>query len=278
VSEKSSDERAPDLDPSEEKKAEEEQSLTADITYEVIRREGEKELERSPSGLAWSGLAAGLAMAFSFITEGVLRAHLPEAEWRMLVTKLGYPVGFLIVTMGSQQLFTENTLMPIVPLLLRRSRDLLRKTARLWIVVLLTNLAGALVMGVVLARTDVLSVEVRDALTAIARDSISIAFGTVVLRAILAGWLIAVMIWMLPAAESAHVTIIVIMTYVVGAAQLSHVIAGAVGVFYLAAGGFISFADAFTRFIVPALIGNVLGGVTVVAALNHAQVAAGKHG
>lgn len=35
----------------------------------------------------------------------------------VLVAKLGYSVGFLIVILGRQQLFTENTLTPILPTL-----------------------------------------------------------------------------------------------------------------------------------------------------------------
>jgi formate-nitrite transporter family protein len=104
-------------DPETQQKAKEEETLDAAATHEVVRIEAEKELERAASALAWSGLAAGLAMGFSFVAEGVFRAHLPEAEWRPLIAKLGYPIGFLIVILGSQQLFTENTLTPMVPLL-----------------------------------------------------------------------------------------------------------------------------------------------------------------
>src|SRR5919112_2696053 len=114
----------PELEEQEKKKADEEESLNANITYEVIRREGEQELGRSPQALAWSGLAAGLSMGFILVAEGLLRSHLPEASWRPLVAKLGYSVGFLIVILGSQQLYTENTLTPIVPLMARKSGEM----------------------------------------------------------------------------------------------------------------------------------------------------------
>jgi len=97
-------------DPETQQKAKDEETLDAAATHEVVRIEAEKELERTASALAWSGLAAGLAMGFSFVTEGVLRSKLPDADWRPLIAKLGYPVGFLIVILGSQQLYTENTL------------------------------------------------------------------------------------------------------------------------------------------------------------------------
>ncbi|HJQ19052.1 MAG TPA: formate/nitrite transporter family protein [Gemmatimonadaceae bacterium] len=267
-----SPERAPDLDPQEEKKAQEEESLTADVTYEVIRREGKKELERSLSALWWSGLAAGLAMAFTFIAEGILRAHLPDAPWRPLITKLGYPLGFLIVIMGSQQLYTENTLFPVVNLLVERTMTIAKKMLSLWAIVLLGNLVGAFIMGWVLARTALLEPETKGALRAIALESIAPGYWTVLLRAIVAGWLIAGLVWMLPAAESAHVTVILVMTYLVGIGLFSHVIAGSVGAFYLVAAGDTSIGAALAGFTLPALIGNTVGGVTLVAALNHAQV------
>src|SRR5688500_5909743 len=113
---------AAELDEDERKNAQEEQSLDAKTTHEVIRLEGERELGRSTGALAWSGLAAGLAMGFSLVAQGVLHHGLPDAPWRPLVSSLGYSVGFLIVILGSQQLFTENTLRVIVPLMAHRDR------------------------------------------------------------------------------------------------------------------------------------------------------------
>ena len=120
----------PKLEPHERQKADEEEQLNADVTYEVIRREGEGELRRSPSALAYSSLAAGLSMGFSFLAQGLLRSHLPDTEWAPLVSKLGYAVGFLIVILGSQQLFTENTLTAVVPTLAQRSGRLFARMAR----------------------------------------------------------------------------------------------------------------------------------------------------
>jgi formate/nitrite transporter FocA (FNT family) len=268
----------PELDEVEEKQAEEEQSLSAKTTYEIIRRQGERELERATGALAWSGLAAGLAMGLSLVAQGALRHGLPDAEWRPLVTSLGYSVGFLIVILGSQQLFTENTLTAVTPLLARRDRRTLGNVARLWTVVLLANLAGAMVFAWVAARTEVFSPELRHAFTELSREATEPAFGLVVLRGIFAGWLIALMVWMLPAAKTAHVWVIVIVTWLVGAAHLSHVVAGAVEAFYLVAAGERGLGQALGGFVLPALLGNVIGGTTLVAGLNHAQAVAGERG
>ena len=52
-------------------------------------------------------------MGFSFLMEALLAHHLPQAAWTPLVSKLGYCIGFIMVVLGRQQLFTENTLTPI---------------------------------------------------------------------------------------------------------------------------------------------------------------------
>ena len=267
---------AAELEPDEEKKAEEEESLNASITHEVIRREGIKELERPASALAWSGLAAGLSMCFSFATEGVLHAHLPDAPWRILVAKLGYAMGFLIVILGSQQLYTENTLTPIVPLMARKTREMFRKVGMLWSVVFLTNLVGALLFAWAIAYTDAFSLEVRHAFDTIALKSAEGDVPGRIVRGVFAGWLIALLVWMLPAAENSRVLVIVVMTWLVGAGELAHVIVGSVEMFYLAAKGLMSYGTALVDHILPTLVGNTLGGVTMVAAINHAQVTSGK--
>jgi formate/nitrite transporter FocA (FNT family) len=215
-------------------------------------------------------------MGFSLIAEAALHASLPDVSWRSLVTKLGYSVGFLIVILGRQQLFTENTLTPVLPFLERTTPVSLRNVLRLWVTVLLGNLVGAWALAMVVARTDLLSAEVRGAVSAIGRQAIEPGFGLILLRAIFAGWLIALLVWLQPAAESARIWVIVIITWVIGVGHFSHVIAGSTDVFALAAAGELSWSQALGGFVVPALIGNIIGGVGLVACLNHAQVKAGE--
>ena len=93
-----------------------------------MREQGEKELERSFGGLAWSDLAAGLSIGFSFIVQAYLQAGLPEAPWQRLVDSFGYSLGFLIVILGQQQLFTETTLTALIPTLTERTPSALVRT------------------------------------------------------------------------------------------------------------------------------------------------------
>jgi formate/nitrite transporter FocA (FNT family) len=259
----------------EDEEAEERSSPSGKIIYKAILAEGEEELERPTSALFWSGFAAGLSMGFSMIAEGLLRANLPEAHWTILVTKFGYSAGFLIVILGRQQLFTENTLTPILPFLQRRPQASLANVLRLWTTVLLANLLGALVIAFAVTHTDGFSALSATAFREIGAQAIQPGFGGHIIRGIFAGWLIALMVWLLPFAESARVLVIILITYLVGLGEFSHVIAGAVEVFTLAAAGGAGWGEVIGGYLVPTLIGNVIGGVMLVAMLNHAQVTAG---
>ena len=262
-------------DPETQEKAKEEETLDAAATHEVVRREAQKELERSVAGLAWSGLAAGLGMGFSMVAEGVLRAHLPDAPWRPLVAKLGYSVGFLVVILGSQQLYTENTLEPMVPLLHDRTREQLVKVLRLWGIVFLANIVGTVAFSLYAAKTSAFDEELKAAFLSIGLEAIEPSAGTIFLKAIVAGMIIALMVWMLPAAKTAHIWIIILMTWLIGAASLTHVIAGSVEASYLVWHGAASLGAYLGHFLLPTLVGNTIGGVVLVALINHQQVASG---
>jgi len=261
-----------------EREAEERSAPSGKVVYKAILGEAEDELERPSSALFWSGLAAGLSMGFSLIAEGLLRSHLPQRQWTPLVAKLGYSVGFLIVILGRQQLFTENTLTPVLPLLQRKDGKTLGNMLRLWAVVFLANILGALAVALVIAKSNAFDPDVRETFLDIGRETMKYGFGTTLLRAVFAGWLIALIVWLLPFAEAARVWVIIILTYLIGIGHFSHVIAGAVNTFVAAWGGDRGWLDVLGRFIAPTLIGNIIGGVTLVAALNHAQVVSGGGG
>jgi formate/nitrite transporter FocA (FNT family) len=260
----------------EAQKVRERVAIGAHVVYEAVRLEGEDELERPAVALAWSGLAAGLSMGFSLFSEAALMAHLPDASWRPLVARAGYCVGFLIVILGRQQLFTENTLTVILPLLLHKDLATMRKVLRLWSIVLSANVMGTFLFALVMARLHFLEPMMQQSLLEVSLPHIGAPFWTVLLRAIFAGWLIALMVWMLPDAASSRVVVILIITYLIGIASLNHIIAGSANVFFLVCAGKLSLGRYFTGFFFPTVIGNIIGGVSLVAALAHGQVVGGK--
>ena len=246
------------------------------VVLETIRAEGELELHRPVAALALSGLAAGLSMGFSLVAMGAIRAALPDVVWRDLVVKLGYCVGFLIIVIGRQQLFTENILTPVIPLLHNRDLATVKRVLRLWGVVLAANLFGAFVFALVVGRTAVFSVGLREQFGALAHEALIGSFGDQFLRAIFSGWLIALMVWLLPNAETSRVFVVVLLTYLIGIGQLSHIVAGSVEVFYAVVTGAVGLGHVVWYFLVPVLLGNLLGGAMLVGALHHAQIEADK--
>lgn len=260
----------------EQKQVEERRAIGANVVYETIRREGEDELSRPVSALAWSAFAAGLSMGFSFVAEALLRAHLPDQPWRPLIASLGYSVGFLIVILGRQQLFTENTLTVVLPLLSKKDVTTLLKMLRLWGVVLGSNLLGTFLFALCIGRVAFFDSPTRQAFTEIGAAHVGAPFVVVLIRAIFAGWLIALMVWLLPGAESGRLSIIIILTYLVGVGGFNHIIAGSTTMFYLVVTRNISWVTYVLTFFFPTLLGNIVGGFSLVAALGHAQVVGGK--
>ena len=245
---------------------------SAFLIHEIIREEGEEELERSGKALIWSATGAGLSMGFSFLTMAFIKSGLPEAPWSKLVTGFGYTLGFLIVVLGRQQLFTESTLTAVLPLLTRRDAKTFWQTARLWAFVLVFNIVGTFAFSWLISRDGLFDDDVVKALHSLSADALKDDFLPMMIKSILAGWLIALMVWLIPGAGQARLWLIVIVTYVVAIAHFSHIIAGSVEASYSVYIGHITFAEYFPRFLFPTLIGNCVGGVSLVAILNHAPV------
>ncbi len=264
----------PELSKGERKEVARRARISAVIVHETVREEGERELKRAPAALALSALAAGLSMGFSLVAQGLLHAYLPAAPWRPLVDNLGYSVGFFIVVLGRQQLFTENTLTAMLPLFAHPNWHTFWKVARLWAVVLAANLLGAFLFATIIAHTDVFQPQIRQSFTEVAFHSLRGDFGLTVLRGIFAGWLIALMVWLLPASDNTKLHIVILLTYLVALGSFSHIIAGSVDVLYLVNTGAVSWATYLLGFMLPTLIGNIIGGASLVGALNFGQVAA----
>lgn len=263
---------SPHLDQREQEQAAEHAAPKALVIHEVVREEGEIELRRHNSALFWSGLAAGLSMGFSLLAMALIRAGLPDEPWRRLVDAPGYSVGFVIAILGRQQLFTESTLTAVLPLMVRRDLATFASVLRMWSVVLAANLLGTIAFAYLISREGVFAEPVREMLGEIGQEVLEGPSGPKFLKAMLSGWLIALMVWLLPSARSARILVILLLTYVVAIAQLPHVVAGSAEVAYAVWTGHAGAADYLWRFLLPTLFGNIAGGVALVAFLNHAPL------
>jgi len=252
--------------------ADDRSSTTAKVIHEAIRLEGTEELERPASSIGWSGLAAGLTISCSMLGQGILQALLPDAAWRELVSSFGYCTGFIFVTMGRQQLFTETTLTAMLPVLhgTHGTSDVLRY----WSIVFVANIFGTLLFAASLTIPGLFPPDVVRAFTELGTKAVEPGFLAVLIKAVFAGWLIALMVWLLPAASGSRFFVIIAVTWLIGVAHFSHVIAGSAETAFAAMHGAIGWQDYLLGFLLPAFLGNSIGGVVFVALLNHAQVKA----
>jgi len=247
--------------------------LSAKQIHDNVLGSAETELHRKSGPLLYSAIAAGLTISFSFLASAFLRMHGHEESTKHLLATAGYPLGFVFVVLARNELFTENTLEPVIPFLHRRDRHTLGQIGRNWGLLILGNLIGALVFALLLAHTNMVPEKMRHDMLELTRRATELGIGLTFYRAIFAGWLLATLTWMLAATNEriTQILLIILATAPIAAFDFAHSIAGSVEAFYRAAVEDASWADMVVNFTVPALLGNALGGVTVVALLNFGQ-------
>ncbi|MBA5236935.1 formate/nitrite transporter family protein [Pectobacterium aroidearum] len=240
--------------------------------HEEIRQEGQKELERDAMALLWSAIAAGISMGTSFMAVGMLHNHLVGVPGGFLLECFGYTIGFVIVIMARQQLFTENTVTAVLPIMHKPTRGNVYLLGRLWFVVLVGNLIGTALAALAFTYMPVFDGETREALVDIAMKVMKNSPTEMFANAVVSGWIIATMVWMLPRAYSAKLWIIIIMTWMIAFSNLTHIVAGASEIFYLVFIGHISWQAFIWPFALPTLAGNIIGGTFIFALISHAQI------
>ncbi|HXT16117.1 MAG TPA: formate/nitrite transporter family protein [Gemmatimonadaceae bacterium] len=251
--------------------------FSASEIHENILEDAGEELDRPFLELAYSGFAAGLSIGFSFLAVVLLSAHMAP-EHHDIAAALVYPLGFIYVVLARHQLFTENTLEPVIPLLEKRNLETLRKVIRLWSIVLPANLIGAAIFSFVVARTQLFEPAMSKNLIDTAVHATSGGFVVVFYKAIWAGWLVALMAWMLASTREtfAQIALIWLTTAPIAGLGFKHSIAGAIEAFYRAWVGEAGFWTMLGSFEIPALLGNIIGGVVLVALVNHGQAGSKK--
>ncbi|MEZ5898089.1 MAG: formate/nitrite transporter family protein [Hyphomicrobiaceae bacterium] len=242
------------------------------VVYEIIRLQGEAELRRPLSALWWSGVAAGISIGLSFLTEAALAAHLPPSAWSATIAKMGYAVGFLIVILGHQQLFTENVLTAVLPVMARRQMEWVWRTLRLWGIVLAANIVGCFIFAWAFAALPLVSASISAELGRIVAHLMQNSAFEMFAKGIGAGWIIAALVWLLASSEGAEFPMIALLTYLIALFGFTHVVAGSAEALYGYLTGMISLRDAVFTFFLPTLAGNVFGGTVLFSVLSYAQV------
>lgn len=256
----------------EVKDVEEMSSPRSPVIYEVVRRMGEEEMERPATSLWWSGVAAGLAMSFSLLAQAILQSQLPDAPWRPLVSSFGYCVGFLMVVLGNQQLFTESTITVVLPVLKDLSWKNVLRMGRLWAIVLAANFTGTFFAAMFCTFTPALPSELSRGMLEISRVLLDLSWWDMAFHGVTSGFLIAAMVWMIPSAETAKFAVITLMTYLIAIGGFTHIVAGSMEANMLVLAGDWEWWRMLGHFFVPVLLGNVVGGTALFALISYAQV------
>ena len=246
--------------------------LPPKLLFKIIRQEGEEELARSFRALAFSALAAGIFVSFSFLFRSIFHMYVGNYPMGEMVSSLGYTVGFLIVILGRMQLFTENPITTIVPLLSKWSLERFFKVIRLWSTVFLFNIIGTAIAAAFFASPYTLSPEVEVAMHDLASNVMRLQPIENVLRGIPAGIIIAAIVWMSPQTKYFRFVMIMFFVYFIALGDFAHVVVGSCEMAYEVIKGDANFFEYFFRFLIPTGLGNVIGGTGIFTLLIYNQV------
>jgi formate/nitrite transporter FocA (FNT family) len=247
--------------------------LTAQEIFHAAVENAREELRRTARTLAFSGVAGGLTMGLTGLGVASVRAILGDGAWAQSASYLIYPVGFVAVIIGRAQLFTENTLYPVV-LILDERQHLLR-TLRLWAVVFSSNILGAFFFALIVARTSALKPTILAKLVGLGVDAVSGPPGYFFWSGIIGGWIIALVAWVVTASHwtIGQLVMVWLLTFVVGIGHFSHCIATSGEILSAVVHGDVG-AITYFHWLLLATAGNIVGGVIIVSVLNYGQVRA----
>ena len=253
---------------------------SAQDIYEQVANNARQELGRSTISLAISGLAGGIFMGLSAMGNAIAIALLTPAAaapttTTLFIAKMFYPLGFIVVILGRSQLFTENTLYPVALVLAEKNH--FWNTMRLWAVVLPFNVIGALAFAALATRTHALAPACVESLAQLGLDAVHHPAATIFWSGVMGGWIIATVAWLVSGSHSitGSVMIIWMLAFVVGLGNFAHCIAASGEVFAAILTGQAPWVT-FPVWFLPAVAGNICGGVGMVTLLEYGQVIVGK--
>lgn len=253
----------------------EESRPSAHEIYERVVEDGLDELDRPASSLAFSGLFAGFTIGLSGLGVAAALTVLGTSGADRFAAATLYPIGFLAVILGRAQLFTENTLYPVVVALGDRGKVL--PTVRLWAIVFAANIAGAILFALLMVDSGVLSHEFKHELVTLGKNTMAGPFWPNFWSGLVAGWIIALIAWLVEASDAAVGRFLVIsaLAFVVGLGAFDHSIASAAEALCTTVNGTAG-VGGFVAWLVAVTLGNIVGGVVIVSLLNYGQVRAEK--
>ena len=244
-----------------------------DILEKAIS-EGEEQMNRPRISLFLSATAAGLIISFTVMAVAIfttMTADSSSAITQRVLTALVYPLGFVLCILSRTQLFTEHTATAVYPVLVGKFS--VKQLLILWSIIIIGNLIGGLMSSQLLVQADTV-IHAHDGYIKIADHLVEFDSKSLLISAILAGWLMALAAWITLSTPStlSQVVVIYLVTFLIGIGGLHHSIAGSVEMFV---GYFISTKYSLLDvgfFVSHALLGNLIGGSIFVALLNYGHI------
>lgn len=245
-----------------------EDMLSADDIFRRVAATADDEFTRAPANLFYSGIAAGLSIGVTFLARAALGAETGSVG--EVPGDLLYPLGFVLVAIGRYQLFTENTLTPVTLVLTRLAS--IPALLRLWGIVVVANLIGAGAAAWLFSTGNALDPQIAAVATELSAEALDQPLDLLFVRAIMAGVLVASMVWLVHAVRQGigRIVVVYLTMLLIPIAGLYHCITGFCEVFYGVLQGQGGIGQAFGFFVAVAA-GNILGGIVLVAFINYGQ-------
>jgi formate/nitrite transporter FocA (FNT family) len=238
-----------------------------DILSHVIR-EGEEIFKINNRAITLSAIIAGLEIGFSYFLICSLYYLLSGTMAENTIFKLFslvYPIGFILVVLGKSALFTEQTSVLTIPVL--NGQRTIWELLRVWGLVILGNLVGGILFTLFISLlAPHLNLFTHETMVKIGSHVVHYDAWVLFLSAIVAGWLMGLLNWLINSVKSSltRIFLIFMITGVIGFGGFHHSIVGNIEVF----GAFlhsntITLLD-YLAFLSLALVGNAIGGAVVV--------------
>lgn len=248
---------------------------SAEDIYQQVATNARQELKRSNTALAISGFGGGAFMGLSALGTGIATALLGTSASAHMISRMFYTLGFIVVIVGRSQLFTENTLYPVALVLAEKKE--IWNTLRLWAVVLPANVAGAFAFAALVSWTPALNPAYVEALSELGARATAHAPWEVFWSGVIGGWMIALAAWLVSGSHSitGSVAVIWLVTYIVGLGDFAHCIASSCEILVTVLTHHAPWI-AYPEWLIPAVLGNICGGVGLVTILEYGQVIYGE--
>jgi formate/nitrite transporter FocA (FNT family) len=248
---------------------------TAHQIFAQVADNARHELARPASALAVAGVVGGLTMGLTALSTSIVSAELGSSPNAQFIAHCLYPIGFMAVILGRGQLFTENTLYPVA--LVMAERRHFWRTLKLWAVVFPTNVIGALLFAILAVKTGALRPEYVTAMANFGLEAARVPAAQIFWSGVFGGWIIALVAWLVSGSHSitGSALLIWVFTFVVGLGHFAHCIATSGEILAAVLTGQYSTGGYFA-WLLPATLGNIVGGVMLVTLLEYGQVKSGE--